>query len=339
MLGAGRWVRCMAGLALCVGATAAHASVALLMEEPYGEFGAYNPTGHAAVYLNHVCAQTPTQLRMCNPGELGVVISRYHKVDGYDWIAIPLIPYLYAVDTAAEVPASVNKEQVAAIRDAYRREHLLGIAPSTPDDKAPKGEWTQLVGSSYDRTIHGFQVETTREQDERFIALQNDKRNHGHFNLLFHNCADFSRVVLDTYFPHSIHRNFIADVGMTTPKQVAKSLVKYSRKHPELKMSAFDIRQVAGSVPRSQKIDGVTESVVKKKRYLIPLVVLMPEFTGGVVVAYLVKGRTDLPKEVSVFEVNDPQMLVDGRASAGVAPPVGNAAGEVTRSTAGAKPI
>ncbi|WP_142988297.1 hypothetical protein [Granulicella rosea] len=318
---------------------AAHASVALLMEEPYGEFGTFNPTGHAAVYLNHVCAQTPTELRMCRPGELGVVISRYHKVNGYDWVAIPLIPYLYSVDTAAEVPTSVTKEQVAAIRDAYRREHLLGIAPSTPDGAAPKGEWIQLVGSSYDRTIHGFMVETTREQDERFIALQNDKRNHGHFNLLFHNCADFSRVVLDTYFPHSIHRNFIADVGMTTPKQVAKSLVKYSRKHPELKMSAFDIRQVAGTVPRSQKIDGVTESVVKRKRYLIPMVVLMPEFTGGVVVAYLVDGRGSLPKEASVFQVNDPQSLVDGRAQASAAPAITTTSGQVSRSTANAKPI
>ena len=63
-----------------------HASVALLMEEPYGGFGAINPTGHAAVYLNHVCAETPTQLRPCRSGELGVVISRYSKIDGYDWI-------------------------------------------------------------------------------------------------------------------------------------------------------------------------------------------------------------------------------------------------------------
>jgi hypothetical protein len=41
------------GLLLCLFAAAAicaHASVALLMEEPYGEFGAVNPTGHAAVY-------------------------------------------------------------------------------------------------------------------------------------------------------------------------------------------------------------------------------------------------------------------------------------------------
>src|SRR6202022_2886379 len=53
----------------------AHASVAFLMEEPYGEFGAMNPTGHAAVYLNHICAASPTELRMCRSGELGVVIK------------------------------------------------------------------------------------------------------------------------------------------------------------------------------------------------------------------------------------------------------------------------
>ena len=68
------------------------------MEEPYGGFGSVNPTGHGALYFNHICAESPTQLRMCLPGERGVVISRYHKVAGYDWLAIPLVPYLYAVD-------------------------------------------------------------------------------------------------------------------------------------------------------------------------------------------------------------------------------------------------
>jgi len=302
------------GLALVgMAAVQSHASVALLMEEPYGEFGAFNPTGHAAVYLNHVCANTPTQLRMCRPGELGVVISRYHKLDGYDWVAIPLIPYLYAVDSPDDVPQTVDKAQVAALRDAYRRRHLEELAPDMPDGSAPKGEWTELVGSSYDRTIHGFMVDSSEPQDERFIALQNDKTNVGHFNIFFHNCADFSRVVLDTYFPHAIHRNFIADIGMTTPKQVTKSLVKYGKKHPELQMTAFIIRQVPGTVARSHGVDGVTESVVKSKRYLLPLVVLTPEFTGGVVVAYMAEGRLKLPKDVVVFNVDDPAMLVDGR--------------------------
>jgi hypothetical protein len=308
---------------LCV-AVRAHAAVALLMEEPYGEFGAFNPTGHAAVYLNHVCAETPTELRMCRPGELGVVISRYHKVDGLDWIAIPLVPYLYAVDTVAEVPASVDKAQVEALRDAYRREHLLEIVPDKRPGTVPHGDWTQLVGSSYDRTIHGFEVDSTPEQDERFIAIVNDKRNVSHFNLFLHNCADFSRVVLDTYFPHAIHRNFIADVGLTTPKQVARALVKYGKKHPELHMTAFVIPQVPGSVKRSHGVDGVAESLVKSKRYLIPLAVLAPEFTGGVVVAYLVDGRMKLPKNATVFNVGDLQTITgagpDPQAPATVQP-------------------
>jgi hypothetical protein len=297
-----------AGLLLLLavsGAGRAGASVALLMEEPYGDFGAFNPTGHAAVYLNHVCAASPIELRACGPGEFGVVISRYHKIDGYDWIAVPLIPYLYAVEDAGEVPVSVDKAQVAALRDWYRRKHLEGLAPDDRNGAAPAGEWTQLVGSAYDRTLHGFQVVSTNEQDARFIAIFNDRRNKARFNMFFHNCADFSRVVLDIYLPHSIHRNFVADLGMTTPKQVAKSLVKYGRQHPELEMSAFVIRQVPGSVGRSHPVDGVAESLVKSKKYLLPMAVLSPELTGAVVVAYLSEGRMRLPKDAAVFNVDD----------------------------------
>jgi hypothetical protein len=286
-------------------ASSASASVALLMEEPYGDFGAFNPTGHAAVYLNHVCAETPTQLRMCRNGEYGVVISRYHKINGYDWIAMPLIAYLYAVESPGDVPMTVDKAQVAALRDAYRRGHLEALAPDAKDGSMPKGEWTQLIGSSYDRTIHGFEIESTLEQDERFVAMVNDKGNVGHFNLFFHNCADFSRVVLDTYFPHLVHRNFVADAGLMTPKQVAKSLVKYGKEHPDVHMSAFVIPQVSGSMSRSHGVDGIAESLVKSKKYLIPLVVLNPEVTGGIVVAYLVEGRLKMPKDARVFAIDD----------------------------------
>jgi hypothetical protein len=291
-----------------VGGLQARASVALLMEEPYGDFGAFNPTGHAAVYLNHVCADSPTRLRMCRNGEYGVVISRYHKIHGYDWIAMPLIPYLYSVNTIDQIPATVDRAKVAELRDAYRRVNLLALAPDAKNGDAPDGEWTQLVGSSYDRTIHGFEIESTPEQDQRFVDYVNDKRNVGHFNLLFHNCADFSRVVLDIYFPHAIHRNFFADAGLMTPKQVARSLVKYGKEHPEIKMTAFVIPQVQGSVSRSHSVDGVAESLVKSKKYLIPLVVLNPEVTGGIVVAYLADGRLKMPKDARVFDVGDAEV-------------------------------
>src|SRR5579862_5609608 len=67
----------------------AKADATLLLEEPYGHFGAFTATGHAAVYLSRVCADSPTLLRRCADGETGVVIGRYNKVAGFDWIAIP----------------------------------------------------------------------------------------------------------------------------------------------------------------------------------------------------------------------------------------------------------
>ena len=292
-------------LGILAGAGQSSASIALLMEEPYGELGTFDPAGHAAVYLHHVCAASPTELRVCQSGELGVVISRYHKIHGNDWIAMPLVPYLYAVEDAGAVPLSMSKVDVIQLRSAYWKQHLMVLAPPEQDGGPPKGEWTQLVGASYDRKIHGFQVETTAEQDERFIARFNDQRNVGHFNVLFHNCADFSRIVLDIYLPHSIHRNFIADLGITTPKQVARSLVKYGKKHPELQMSAFTILQVPGDLRRSHPVDGVDESLVKSKKYLLPLVVLSPPLAGAIVVGYLADGRMRLPKDATIFEVGD----------------------------------
>ena len=40
-------------------AAPARGNVSLLVEEPYGFFGGVNPTGHSAIYLNQVCAESP----------------------------------------------------------------------------------------------------------------------------------------------------------------------------------------------------------------------------------------------------------------------------------------
>src|SRR5947207_7012358 len=88
------------------------AQATLLLEEPYSYDGTFAGTGHAAVYLARVCAQTPTTLRRCQPGETGVVVSRYHHLGGRDWIAVPLIPYLYAVKDPANIPLFANAKLV-----------------------------------------------------------------------------------------------------------------------------------------------------------------------------------------------------------------------------------
>ena len=281
----------------------ANADTALLLEEPFGILGHIAATGHAAVYLTRVCAETPTQLRRCEPGESGVVISRYRHIGGYDWLAVPLLPYLYAVETLQEVPASADAQSVAALRDRYRRNHLLAIAPDDAEGRAPRGGWTELVGSAYDRTIYGFLTQTSQEQDDAFIQEFNQRKNESHFNLLFHNCADFSRTVLNFYYPHAVHRSFLADVGITTPKQVAKSIANYGRRHPDLPHSSFVIPQVPGSLSRSRRAHGVLEALLKSKKYVVPLAVLHPVITGCFAVAYLTEGRFNPKRDANTFEL------------------------------------
>src|SRR5215472_11807973 len=130
----------------------AHAGATLFLEEPYSVDGTFVGTGHTAVYLSRVCAQTPVVVRRCNPGEQGVVISRYHGVEGYDWLAIPLTAYLYAVDSPDKVPLFADAKLEAFLRDRYRRTYLEAIVPDGKNGETPDGPWYQLVGASYDRT-------------------------------------------------------------------------------------------------------------------------------------------------------------------------------------------
>lgn len=286
---------------LCLTATGARASVTLLLEEPFGTFGGMNPTGHAAIYLSRVCAASPLSLRRCHEGEQGVMISRYHRVSGYDWLAIPVLPYLYAVDQSDEVPLSVSVKDEAALRDAYRRANLIDVVPNREDGSTPEGDWIQLVGAAYDRTLYAFGIETTEEQDDELIQTFNSRTNEVHFNLFFHNCADFARQTIDFYYPRAIHRSLLADVGIMTPKQAAKSLVKYSKRHRDLQFSSFVIPQVAGTVPRSTPVRGVLESLVRSKRYAVPLVsvaVLHPYFGGSLAFAWL-EGADFNPRRIA----------------------------------------
>lgn len=305
LFGLGRFFRWGIYAVLFFASFAAQGSVALLVEEPFGRFGEMNPTGHAAVYLDHVCAETSVSLRTCRPGELGAVISRYYKVNHYDWVAIPLIPYLYAVEDRNDIPLAATVQLETDLRDAYRRRHLREIVPDAADGSTPEGDWIQMVGSSYDRKIYGFQVRTTAAQDAELITAYNEGHNRSHFNLLFQNCADFSRKLLNLYFPKAVHRNILADGGITTPKQIAKSFVKYARKHDELELTTFVIPQLPGDIPRSTRVNGVAESLVKSKKYLVPLAVLHPELTAGIVAAYLGSGRFEPPKETHVFRIED----------------------------------
>ena len=123
----------------------AHAEAAMLMEEPFGLFGFINPTGHDAVYFERICAETPVKLRRCAPGEPGAVITRYQGIAHYDWIAMPLLPYLYAVESASDVPSRADHATVTALRDKYHEAHLLSLGKEVPRGDDMKRGWSQFV--------------------------------------------------------------------------------------------------------------------------------------------------------------------------------------------------
>jgi hypothetical protein len=265
----------------------ARTGATLLVGEPYGQDGKWAGTGHAAVYLSGVCASTPVLLRPCTPGETGVVLSRYRGIGGYDWIAIPLLPYLYAVERPEDIPLLSDRKLVAFLRDRYRRNHLESIIPDLPSGGTPGGDWYELIGASYLRTIYTFEIEASPQQDAKLIALLNDRSNRQHWNLVTANCADFARNVISIYYPHSVHRSIVGDLGVTTPKQLARTFSKYASRHPELQPSKFVIPQVPGSIPRSKRIKGVFEVMLTAKKYMWPIFLVHPYAAGTAVAIYV----------------------------------------------------
>lgn len=287
-----------------------HAQAALLMEEPYGFFGALNPTGHNAIYFDRICAETPVTLRRCGPGEMGAVIARYQGIEGYDWVAIPLIPYLYSVESADQVPAHVDRRMVDRMRDRYHEAHFESLGPDLRPGNFVHGGWKQLVGVAYERRIYAFSFETTEDQDDALIARLNDASNHTHFNLLFSNCADFARQILNDYYPGTFHRSLFPDAGMTTPKQIAWKLVRYGRKHPEAQVAVFEIPQVPGYRRMSHSNKSIDESFVTTV-YAIPITIANPYLAGGLLVDYLIRGRYHIvPKHPDVLSPEDMAILM-----------------------------
>jgi hypothetical protein len=288
----------LAAVVLSCVPTQLHAQVTLLLEEPYSYDGTFAGTGHSAVYLSRVCAESPTLLRRCGPGEPGVVLSRYNRVGGLDWIAIPLIPYLYAVNSAENVPLFADTKLVAFLRHEY----LQNIAAELDDNADERRDsWNQLAGSAYNRTLYGFRIATRPEQDDELIRTLNSSPNREAYRLLNRNCADFVQQIINFYYPKAIHRSIIADLGVMTPKQAAKSLVHSARRHREMQLTTFIIPQVPG-LKRSKPVHGVLESLVLAKKYVTPVLLFHPFLVGTVEVAYWAGWRFNPAKGALIFD-------------------------------------
>lgn len=283
------------GLALIVpSCQRGRAQVALLVENADGISAVFDPTGHEAVYFARICAATPTKLRRCAPGEMGAVIARYKGIGGYDWLAVPLLPYLYSVEDPGAVPARVDHETVHSLRVKYHDAHLMSLGKDVPEGGRIQRGWNQLVGASYERRIVAFRFATSEEQDDAFIARMNAEANRSRFNIVFRNCADFTAGILNFYFPHLVGRHMAPDAGIVSPRQVAYELVRYARLHPEIHLTVFEIPRILGYRRLGRMNESVAMSFITTG-YVVPLAFLNPYVAGVIVADGLIWGRYPLP--------------------------------------------
>ncbi len=295
-------VRIAAALLLLMSAAPAHASLTVLVGEPFGSFGTMMPLGHTAIYLDRICADGPLHVRMCGAGEQpGVVLARYHAIGKYDWLAVPVTEFLYATERVEDVPEYATPGVVWELREKYRQRYLRSIVPDGTQgvehgDGRSMGagnleEWWESAGMAYNRRIWAYQIATSEAQDERLVEVMNADENRHLYHLRKTNCADFAGQLVNLYFPGAVHHDKIADFGLMTPKQVARSLTAYAAKRPDLGLKVWEIPQVPGSLRRSRPVRGGAEAGLKTKRYLFTLIAIQPEVPAGLTVLYLWHGR------------------------------------------------
>ena len=279
----------------CFAPTPARPSVGVVLNESLHEsLDRITGTGHTAVYFSNICADSPIKLRLCRPGELGSVMSVYINIgedQPYGWNIVPLNIYLYGVEDPRNRPIFGSYKLKRLLEDRYRDNYLADTCATPTCQTSPKAEWREMVGATVIRSVYIFAVDTTVDQDRAIIDQFNDSVNKNHFNGFTRNCADFTRNLINTYFPGAVRRDVINDFGMTSPKAVARTFTHYALHHPDSNFRVMHFAQVPGTIPRSSEVRAGTEQLFRSKKWLIPMAVVAYHELPFAAGSYLLTGR------------------------------------------------
>jgi hypothetical protein len=275
--------------------------------------------GHSAVYLSRICPASPVTLRLCGPDEPGSIIQNYEdyrEIQPYEWNVVPLNIYLYGVDSLRDRPLFASPELRRVLQDQYRLKYLQQLCTSARCIADPKANWRDSVAAAFVREIYIFEVHTTLEQDQQFIREFNARSNVDHYNGASRNCADFAKLVLNTYFPHSAHRNVVNDFGVTGPKAVARSFTHYAERHPELQLRVIRVVQVPGTYRHSSDPREGTEQALRSRKWLVPIAALEAQAIPVLAASYLLTGRFNPSHELRKHPSEDVAVLYEQLADA-----------------------
>jgi hypothetical protein len=316
---------------LAAGSPRAAADVGVVLNESLdSSMGRITGAGHSAVYLSRICPASPVKLRLCGPHEQGSIISNYTTLgedQPFEWNVAPLDVYLYGVRNAEDRALFSTRAIKAKLEENYRSSYLGDLCPGPPCTTSKKAEWREMVGATAERSIYIFVVATTVEQDEALIAKFNALPNKNRFNAFTRNCATFTRQVIDMYFPHSVHPDYINDFGITSPKAIARSFARYAKRHPESGYHVLHFAQMPGTIKRSTVARDGTEQLYRSKKLLIPMIFLAGHELPIFAASYMLTGRfnpekeyeqhstvlaTDVDNELRLAKGEDDESLVDG---------------------------
>jgi len=289
------------GLLLVLGIIAlmtpsAHADAGVVLNESLDTSVArITGSGHSAVYLSRICPDnSAVKMRLCMPGEQGSILSNYTTLgedQPYEWNIVPLSVYLYGVEDPGDRPLVSSKAIKAALEERYREKYLAAICTEDRCRTGKSAEWREMVAATLERSLYMFVVKTSVEQDQALIAAFNSLPNVNHFNGMTRNCADFTRRVLDTYYPGAVKPDYLNDFFMTSPKAVARSLTHYAEKHPESDFRVLHFSQVPGTIKRSSECRSGTEQLYHSKKLVIPLAAFAWQGVPAVTASYLITGH------------------------------------------------
>ena len=301
---------CFAILLACVASARAYGDVGVILNESLDtSVERVTGSGHTAVYFSRICPASPVKLRLCRPDEEGSVMSNYINLgedQRFEWNIVPLNLYVYGVQDIRHRPVFGSPKVKKVLEERYREQALSAYCSSQSCMTSDKAEWREMVGAAMARSMYIFVVETTVEQDREIIEKFNALPNENHFNGVTRNCADFTKDIVNTYFPHSAHRDLLNDFGMTSPKAVARTFSQYARNHPESHFRVLHFSQLPGTIKQSTEARSGTEQLYHSKKLLVPMVIFAADELPVAAAAYVLTGWFNPQHEFEAHPAADP---------------------------------
>ena len=216
----------------------------------------------------------------------------------FEWNVVPLNIYLYGVENAHFRPIVGTQPIKRVLEERYREQYLGDLCVSESCRTSNKAEWREMVGRDLARSMYVFVVQTTVEQDLRLIELFNSLPNENHFNGMTRNCADFTRRVINAYFPGATGPDYINDFGMTSPKAIARSFSRYAKRHPEAHYRVFALHPDSRHHQKEHRGESRHGAAISLQELLVPMLVFADHVLPFVAASYLLTGRFNPQREL-----------------------------------------